>query len=76
MSEYEWLCTFSNKLRIFLYEWGYTQKDLAVLTDISESAISDYINRRKMPGVRSLINIAEVLDVSLDELMYFGDRIQ
>lgn len=75
MSEKEWLDIFADNLRNILSEARYSQKDLAETTGISESSISDYINKRKMPGVRALVNISYELGISFDDLMDFGDRI-
>lgn len=75
MSEVEWMDIFGDNLVDILKEVGMTQKELAEETGLAESAISNYINKRRMPNVRALINISEALDISLDELMFFGDTI-
>lgn len=75
MSEMEWMDIFGDNLVDLLKETRMTQKDLAEATGLAESAISNYINKRRMPNVRALINISEALDISLDDLMFFGDTI-
>lgn len=75
MSEQEWLDIFGDNLRDILIETGYSQKDLAETTGLSEGAISSYINKKRMPCIRALINISYELGISLDELMDFDDRI-
>lgn len=75
MSEYEWLAIFGDNLSSMLDDANMTQKELAIETGLSEAAISNYIHKRRLPGVKALINIAEALDSSLDDLMFFGDRI-
>ena len=75
MSEQEWLEIFADNLDELLKEKGYTQKDLADSTWLSEATISSYINKRKLPGIRAIINIAYELDLSLDDFLDFGDRI-
>ena len=75
MTEREWLDIFGTNLAEMLEEAWMTQKELAEETGISEGAISNYIHKRRMPTVKAIINIAEALDCSLDDFLYFGDRI-
>lgn len=75
MSEQEWLDIFSNNLSAMLKGSGMSQRELAVEAGLSEAAISNYINGRKLPGPKALINLAYALDCSLDELMDFGDKL-
>lgn len=75
MTELDWLDVFGDNLASMLYEAKYTQKDLAEMTGLSEATISKYLKKQQMPGVRALINISIALDCSLDDLMYFGNKI-
>lgn len=75
MSEMEWMDIFGDNLVDLLKEARMTQRDLADATGVTEAAISNYINKRRMPTVKALINISEALDISLDEFMFFGDTI-
>lgn len=75
MSEQEWLDIFADNLVDLLAEKGYSQIDLAESTGLSKGTISSYINKRKMPGIRAIINIAYELDLSVEELIDFGERI-
>lgn len=75
MSEMEWMDIFGDNLVDLLKEARMTQRDLADATGLTEAAISNYINKRRMPTVKALINISEALDISLDEFMFFGDTI-
>ena len=75
MSEVEWLDIFSTNLKEIMEEQGYTQRDLANDIGVSESAISNYVKGTKIPGIKVLINMAYEFDISLDDLMDFGDRI-
>ena len=75
MTELEWLEIFSTNLRELLEERGFTQRDLAIASRLSDSAISDYIHGQKIPGLRAIINIAYALQISIDELIDFGDVI-
>lgn len=75
MSENEWLDIFAENLLELMKEKGYNQIDLAESTNLSKGTISSYINKRKVPGIRALVNIAYELNISFDDLMDFGDRI-
>lgn len=76
MTEQEWLDIFSRNLVDLMQERGYSQAELADATGLSASVISYYMRGLRMPGVRALVNIAYELDVDLNELMDFGDRIE
>ena len=75
MTEHEWLDIFGDNLVSLMKDWNMSQSELSQRSGISQSSISAYINKRKMPGVKALINIADVFDVSLDDFMNFGDII-
>lgn len=76
MSEAEWLDIFGDNLMTLLRDARMTQRELADAAGLSEGSVSNYISKRRMPTVRALINMADVLDVTLDEFMYFGDTIE
>lgn len=75
MTEQEWLDIFADNLVDMLKEARMTQRELADDTGLSEGTISAYINKRKMPGIRAIVNIGYALDCDLNDLIDFGDRI-
>lgn len=75
MTEAEWLNIFSDNLIDMLNEYGYSQEELAYETNLSQGTISKYINKKQMPSLKAIINIAYALDCSIDELIDFGDTI-
>ena len=75
MTEQEWLNEFSDNLKSLLKDALMTQRELADDTNLSESVISDYVNGRKLPGIRSILNISYSLDCDLHDLIDFGERI-
>lgn len=75
MHENEWLDIFGDNLASMLYDARYTQRDLAEMSGLSESSISNYIHKRKMPSVKAIINIAYALDCNINDLIDFGDAI-
>ena len=75
MNEIVWLRYFSNNLQYLMMEAGYTQKDLARATKMSEATISNYIHGKRIPTIKAIINIAYVLNIEYDELIDFGEMI-
>ena len=75
MSELEWMKLFANNLKAAMKKQGYTQKSLADATGISESSINTYVNAKKTPGIKAIMNISYELDIPCDEFIDFGDRI-
>ena len=75
MTELEWLEIFSTNLRELIDKKKITQKELAIMSGLSEGAISYYVHGQKIPSLRAIINIAYALQISIDELIDFGDAI-
>ena len=76
MSEAEWIDIFGDNLRDILIEQWTPQEELAEAIGVSEGTVSKYIHKKMMPSVRSLINMCYELDISLDELMDFGWKVE
>lgn len=76
MTETQWLDIFGDNLLEIMIGAGYTQRDLADETGLSEATISKYINKQQLPGIKAIVNIAHVLDCRVDDLIDFGDRIR
>lgn len=76
MKTTEWKNVFANNLVDILDEKGMTQLQLAKDSGLSMSMISDYINKRSVPGVFAVINMAYALDMEVSELVDFGDRVR
>lgn len=60
---------FGRLLFQLLRERGMTQKDLADITGLTQSAVSHYIKGDRMPRGDSLFRIAEALHISVNELI-------
>ena len=75
MSEMEWLNIFGDNLADILREYRLTQRELADAAGLAESSISQYIHKQTIPSLKAIINIADALGMSIDELIDFGDRI-
>lgn len=61
--------TFGERLKETLEQRDITQKSFAVKLNVSESAISDYVNNRRLPNLLLIVDFAKELDVSIDYLL-------
>lgn len=75
MSEMEWLKIFANNLQYHLQQTGLSQAELANRTGLTQASISRYAAALQMPGIMAIINIANVLGITTDELIDFGSMI-
>lgn len=75
MSEMEWLEIFSDNLVYMMREQGYSAKELADAAGLDKSTVSNYINKQRIPSMRSIINLAYVLGCDLNDFIDFGDHI-
>lgn len=57
-------CLLSDRLK----RADLTQAQLAELTDIPKSQISEYVNRKHVMSLETAINIARVLNCNIEEL--------
>ena len=58
-----------NNMRAIRKEKGLTMKELGKLVGVSESTISLYENGKHDPDLLTMTRIADVLDVTVDELL-------
>lgn len=55
-------------LRRILRDHKLSQRELAVLVDMPETQISDYINGRTTMGYATAVTIAKILEIHAEEL--------
>ena len=75
MTRGSWKSAFGDNLASILNEKGISQRQLSKDSGVTIGMISDYINKFAAPNIFAIINIAYALDIDVDELMDFGDRI-
>ena len=75
MTEQEWLYIFGRKLEKLMNERGMTQKELARAALLDRSAISNYINGRRIPTQKAIINFSYICGVTIESLIYYGKEI-
>lgn len=75
MSEMEWLKIFANNLVYYLEMHGISQNELARRSGLEQGSISRYASASQMPGIKAVVNIANALGITVDELINFDDMI-
>lgn len=68
ISEMVFLKEFGENLKSVLEEYGMSQGELAKELGISRSSVNMYISGKRMPSIKTLVNIAHVLDCELTDL--------
>lgn len=76
MSEIDWMQIFGENLQEIMDEKHISQRELARQTGLSNTAISNYVNAQKMPGLKAILNLSYVLRVDLHDLIDFGAEIR
>lgn len=59
----------TDRIKELLTQKGITQKELSVLTGITESAISHYVKGDRIPRGANLVKIAKALGTTTDDLL-------
>lgn len=60
--------TLGDRINALLKEKHMTQKDLATMIGVTESALSRYISNEREPKIEVLANLATALDTTVDYL--------
>lgn len=60
------MSSFAVKLRYFLNEYNLKQNDLAKMTGINKSSISEYLSGNYQPKYKNILKIAQALHISPD----------
>lgn len=76
MEECEWMYEFANTLNDYMEERDISQRELAKRAGVSESTVSDLIRGQRMPSIKSVVNISNVLGISTDDLVNFNEKIR
>ena len=67
------MATIGDRIVTLLKNENLTQKELAQMAGITESALSRYINGERMPKMEIIANLATALNTTSDYLI-FGNR--
>ncbi len=61
----------AENIRFYRKQLGLTQKELGALLRGGKSLISNYENQYSTPDIYTICMLAEIFDVSLDELVEY-----
>ena len=64
---------FGDNIKRLMIKNGYTQKQLAMRSGCTESAISRYVRNERTPSIRVLKNLAIALGVTIVEIVEGAD---
>lgn len=65
---------FGDRLKKLREDQGMTQYELAELLNVSRQSIGGYENDNVDPGIDTLVNIANIFNISLDYLLCRTDE--
>lgn len=61
--------TIGERIKTLMEESNYTQKELASMVDVTESAMSRYLNDDRIPKGKTIANLATALNTTSDYLI-------
>ena len=67
ISEVEFICIFADNLSDIMDEVGISQ--LAKKAHITEAALSRYLNKQRMPNMRTFMNLCYALQCEYSDLL-------
>ena len=65
-----------NKIKFIIEEKGITHTWLSKKLGKSFNMINSYVQNRSQPNIETLYQIAEILDVEINELLYSKDEVK
>ena len=69
ISEVEFICIFADNLSDIMDEVGISQSQLAKKAHITEAALSRYLNKQRMPNMRTFMNLCYALQCEYSDLL-------
>ena len=69
ISQDEWKRKFRERLLNILEEKNMSQSELARKSGLSVSRISDYIKMKAVPTIFAVVNMADALDMKIEDLI-------
>ena len=66
ISEVEFICIFADDI---MDEVGISQRQLAKKAHITEAALSRYLNKQRMPNMRTFMNLCYALQCEYSDLL-------
>lgn len=75
MSELEFIDIFGDNLRDAMDEYGFSQRELAKESKLSEASITRYLRKERMPSLKAILNLSMALNCGIDDLIPTYDYI-
>lgn len=75
MSEYEFIDIFADNLRDIMCEENISQSELAKRSLLDRTTVNRYLSKERMPSLKAVVNIAHVLNCSIEDLIPTYDLI-
>lgn len=69
ITEVEFICIFADNLSDIMDEVGISQRQLAKKAHITEAALSRYLNKQRMPNMRTFMNLCYALQCEYSDLL-------
>lgn len=69
ISEVKFICIFADNLSDIMDEVGISQRQLAKKAHITEAALSRYLNKQRMPNMRTFMNLCYALQCEYSDLL-------
>ena len=76
ISEVEFICIFADNLSDIMDEVGISQRQLAKKAHITEAALSRYLNKQRMPNMRTFMNLCYALQCEYSDLLPTYSRVE
>lgn len=58
-----------ERIKMFMIERRYTQKELVEKAGITEASMSKYLSGERTPRIDVVVNLANALEITTDELL-------
>ena len=75
MTVKEWQKEFTSRVLRAMDRKDMSQKDLAEAANVSEPSISKYLNRQRIPNIKTIVNLAQALGCTVSYLVEFGEMV-
>lgn len=76
MTTNEWKHIFATRLKNKMNEKGMTQTELAMKSGVSRATINHYLLEQRIAKIDVILNMAKVLECSVDELVYVSEMVK
>lgn len=70
----EWMDIFADRLSELIRKKGYSQEEFARACGLSQGTVSKYINKQQLPGLKAIVSMSKVLEMSVDEITNLGGK--